>query len=47
MSHLNTRRIDSAHSAYARCKQSGSEWGIKYWDGVIKALLAKNHSSVH
>ena len=48
MNALPNRRIDSAHRALERCKESGSEWGITYWTIVINALVRKlNRESVN
>lgn len=33
------RLINNALLALERCKESGSEWGINYWTGVVNALL--------
>lgn len=38
----------SVLSAWARCQESGSEWGVNYWKGVYEALVQKeNKGKMH
>ena len=41
---MNERLIENAELALACCKATESEWGIKYWSGVLNALLRKYNS---
>lgn len=41
------RLINNAYTALSRCEESGSEWGINYWKGVISALVRKANTTIH
>lgn len=36
-----TRLIENAYKARNKCWETGSDWGIAYWDSVIRALVRK------
>jgi hypothetical protein len=38
---MQEKLIDNALTAYDRCKQSDSEWGMQYWTIVLRALMRK------
>jgi len=38
---MQDKLIDNALTAYDRCKQSDSEWGMQYWTIVLRALMRK------
>lgn len=41
---LMEKRLDAAHTALHNCEQSGSEWGINYWQRVIAALMRQTNN---
>jgi hypothetical protein len=41
------RRLHNVLSAWARCQESGSEWGVNYWKGVYQALVQDNKGKMH
>jgi len=36
---LMEKRLDAAHTALSVCENSGSAWGINYWQKVIAVLM--------
>ncbi len=41
------RRIELCTTALLNCKSSGSDWGVQYWENVIRSLNRKGIGMLH